>query len=348
MELLILILCQLNPTALIAFRCCCQSFEAFFTQNATQIIYGIVRNQYYVSAPLYGIVQSSPQPPTLKHLKSMERRYATVDTLANAIAHHYVENNDHEKKNRMAHNLRPYLLALGHFFEVYRSGLVNYTDSPYCVDSFSDFVTRLESEIFATYYNEKTAQRIFSTYTMINQILSQRLNGGYATLDGRPSRRSKNLNNGVTYIFGGLELVTHFLTLIRSVHHTVNSHLAKIETAPRRVDSVAPIPPFILDAPLSREKMFQVRKLVFSQAISFHSLPLTNQPLSSWPPVPPLTEIQIEAMGREFLKEMESYTGEEPELGRENLVVDSGTSLRIFRAAMASDPRFEPSIEGGS
>ena len=66
------------------------------------------------------------------------------------------------------------VLALGHFFEKYRSGLASHANSTCYREHNPEFADELECQILQTYYNQETIQRISLRYTMINRISSQR------------------------------------------------------------------------------------------------------------------------------------------------------------------------------
>ena len=74
---------------------------------------------------LYGPLRSASSPACF--IRCL-RRCQIAEALVQAIGIHYVKN-DPVVRKALAKNIKPYVLALGHFFEEYRSGLASHGNS---------------------------------------------------------------------------------------------------------------------------------------------------------------------------------------------------------------------------
>ena len=351
MDIMLMVFWYMTGADLTAFRCCCMAFNNMFTENAATILCTILGNRdYQTITALYGTVQATPGPLFFQCLRRCEIAEALVQT----IAKHYVRRKPLMRK-ALAKNVKPYVLSLGHFFEEFRSGLVNHVNGPLYRGSNPMLADRLELQILSTYYNRETAQRICLTYTMINRILSQRFSGRFAIRmckGARPFGPSFNVPNDI-YTFGGLELVKDIVTRVRPVNDSVASHLAKMVTNPEgTVYGFVPLPPSVPGLPLSWDTTLKIRDLLPFQRSrfpfwdpSFFDPPRLTSPL--WHPSffdpPPNTREEERSLNREFWKYLKSYQGMGSELVNHGVVVDRDTGRRFLQAAMVGDSVFDDS-----
>ena len=315
-----------------AFRSCSVGFNAVLAMNASTILSRLLENDdVQTVCALYGPRRFASSPASLiRYL----RRCQIAEALAQAIGSHYV-NEDLVARKALAKNIKPYILAVGHFFEEYRSGLASHVNSARYRGHYPEFADRLEAQILHTYYNKETIQRISLTYRMINQILAQSFSG---SREFYLSQRSKPLfplfeRPHDLYTFGGIELVTDVLTNPRSIDSSVASHLAKMTTAPGQVDDVVALPSSVLSPPLSWDTTLKIRDL-FPLAWARTRVPLMD-PTFSYPP--PSTDDEVEVLSGDFLDDLKSSSGKRRELVKQGVVVGGGARLSIFRAAMAGD-----------
>ena len=345
MELWLLILCLLTTTDMAAFRSCCVGFNAILAVNAPTILSRLLESaDIETVCALYGPLRSASSPAF--YVRCL-RRCQIAEVLAQAIGSHYVKK-DPVVRKALTTNIKPYVLALGHFFEEYRSGLASYADSALYRGYNPKFADRLERQILRTYYNQETMQRICLTYKMINRILARRFSGSsevYLCQRLESLCPVFSLPHDI-YTFGGLELVTDIVTRVRSADSSVALHLAQMTTAPGKVDGVLALSQSVLGPPLSWSTTLRIHDL-FPFAWARARFPLMD-PTFSYPP--PSTRDEESVLRRDFLNGLKSSRGKGPELMNRDVVV-AGARLRVFRAAMVGDelvvyPEVDPSRPG--
>ena len=325
-----------------SFRSCCVGFNAILAVNAPTILSRLLESaDIETVCALYGPLRSASSPAFF--LRCL-RRCQIAEVLAQAIAKHYVKRNPLVRET-LTTNIKPYVLALGHFFEEYRSGLASHADSALYRGYNPKYADRLERQILQTSYNQETMQRICLTYKMINRILARRFSGGSEVY---LSQRLESLCPIFSlphdvYTFGGLELVTDIVTRVRSADASVALHLSKMTTAPGKVDGVLALSQSVLGPPLSWSTTLRIHDL-FPFAWARACFPLMDATFS-YPP--PSTRDEEIVLRRDFLNDLKSYRGKGPELTNRDVVV-AGARLRIFRAAMVGDelvvyPDIDPS-----
>ena len=177
------------------------------------------RNSLYRTANrlYHGLRQ--PTIPGFNYLFGIARRCDIAKQLAGALVDQLLEINfslpetrlDEASYDRFIRNVRPYLLALAHFFECYRDGLVGYTGANGTL--FQPPSSRVEISVLSSKYNQETVWRISALYLMLKSILDHKVGNLY----GRGLKVAMNelLDLGPTnysdcvdiFTFGGLEAV---------------------------------------------------------------------------------------------------------------------------------------------
>ena len=312
-EIQVTALCAMTAAELIDFRCCSVACNAVYMANESAIVRGVLKNVYYHTAStLYGTA-SATGPLQFECLKCIARRCSIVEMLATSIAEHHV-GQGLATTIKMGENLRPYLLAIGHFFEEYRIGLPKF---PRRYLTFT--LAKFEGAILKANYNEETVRRMCLTYKILNQILDQKFIGGKPTIqDQLPYRtpwKPSPLAPVDMYIFGGLEMVMDIVTHSRLTDRLkyAASHFSKTTPAPMPVvggNSLAvALPPSVLGRRLSLNKSALICELFP------HPGPLLVSRLEycGFSRVEPAEELD---MDRDFLEYLKSYDGEEPQLVR--------------------------------
>ena len=275
------------------------------------IVRGILKNHFYHAAStLYGLV-SNPGLRRFEDLKQIARRCDIADMLATSVAEHYV--GECPTTSRMANNIKPYLLSIGHFYENYRAGLINVPPRQARDRSFS---SRVEQEILNRCYNRQTAQRICLTHHLLDEMLVQKFGRDrifrlvpledFMELLWRP--------NIEFYLFGGLEMIKDILTHPRPCdrfNYTL-SHLLKTTLEPcdfaEATTPIVNLPPSVLGPRLERAAFVQIYRLLPPEPVLEVSTAIAMAGLH------PLSVDKERAMNEEFLEYLKSYEGEEPEL----------------------------------
>lgn len=127
LELWLLILCLLNPSDMATFRSCCVNFNTILSENASTILKRLLEpDDVQAFYALYDPLLSFSLPAFLIRCLG---RYQIVEALSQAIGSDYVREENPGIRKALANNIKPYVLALGRFFEEYRSGLANYVNS---------------------------------------------------------------------------------------------------------------------------------------------------------------------------------------------------------------------------
>ena len=330
-ELWLLILCLLTTTDMAAFRSCCVEFNATLAMNTSTILVRLLENDdVQAVCALYGPLGSASSPAFLIRCLG---RCQTVEALSQAIGSHFVKK-DPVMRKAVAKNIKPYVLALGHFFEEYRSGLASHVNSDLYRGYNPEFADRLEYQILQAYFNRETMQRMRLTHNLVNRILIQRFfgrGGNDLWQDLDTLCPVFDIPHDI-YTFGGLELVTDIVTRVRSVDSPIATHLVKMTTAHGEVDGLMALPSSVLGLRLSWDTTLRIRDLFpFARARCFFSL---KGPTSRYPP--PDTHDKAEVLNRDFLDDLKSYRGTGPELMKPGVVL-AGARLSILRAAMAGD-----------
>lgn len=114
---------------------------------------------------------------------------------------------------RFVKNMVPYILALDHFLECYRNGLVSYVPDPRHANSVLNPSFRVEFSILSRNYNRETVYRICSLYDNLNYLLDLQIPSRIR--DGRDIMMMSLLHiSGCSYsghadifTFGGLEVI---------------------------------------------------------------------------------------------------------------------------------------------
>ena len=258
-EITVMILYTMTATELIDFRCCFIAFNTIFTANEPTIIREILRNHFYhAAAILYGIL-SAPGKRKFKDLKQIARRCDIADMLATSVAERHL-GQGFTTMTRMAKNVKPYILSMGHFFERYRLGLANYTPASHHAQSLPlplpllPPASRTEQGILRKHYNGHTAQRVCLTYHLLNDILVQKIYDIRAAFRRLVSYLRLSLSEPTSNICTscGLEMPTHILTHPRLDDRLsfIMSHY--IKTTPVRIPAqatnipVVALPPSVL------------------------------------------------------------------------------------------------------
>lgn len=311
-EIQVTVLCAMTAAELIDFRCCSVASNALYMANESAIVRGVLKNVYYHTAStLYGGSASATGPLRFECLKYIARRCSIVEMLAISVAEHHV-GQGLATTIRMGENLRPYLLALGHFFEEFRIGLPKFpSGSP-------PAPAKVEGEILEANYNEQTVQRMCLTYKILNQILDQKFMVERPTIRDQlpvalPWLRYHPSAPVDMFIFGGLEMVKDMMTHPRLIDRRVYaaSHFSKTTPAPIPMvgdDSVAvALPPSVLGRRLSLRTTRQINVLFPVSG----PLQLRSLEYSGFSRVEAAEELD---MDRDFLEYLKSYDGEEPKL----------------------------------
>lgn len=317
-EIRMMILCTMTAAELINFRRCCKEFNDTFMVNQSTIVRGILKNHcYHTASTLYSIIPAIG-PLEFGELKEIARRCDIAEMLASSIAEHHVGQGS-GTTIRMAKNIKPYLLSLGHFYEEYRRAVVEYRRLPRRLELFGRGPgLGLEAVILKKNYNAQTEQRICLTYKLLNQILDQKFVDRQDSLPSNDRTRPYPVPVDM-FIFGGLELVkdiTH-----RRSHDRLEfifSHFSKTTAA---------------TMPVIREQSLEVappssvvgNRLTISTTIRTWDLsPLRPTFLAvrrikdkhAFVLVDPTEEM---TMTQDFLEYLKSHDGEEPKLVRRKI-----------------------------
>ena len=136
----LLILCLLTTTDMAAFRSCCVKFNTTLAVHRSAMLSRLLElDDIQAFYALYDPPQSAPLPAYL--LRYLDRHQIS-ETLSQTIGSHYFEK-DLAMREALAKNIKPYVLALGHFFEEYRSGLASHVNSALYRGYNPDFADRL-------------------------------------------------------------------------------------------------------------------------------------------------------------------------------------------------------------
>ncbi|CAF9936457.1 hypothetical protein IMSHALPRED_010766 [Imshaugia aleurites] len=316
-EIQVMILCTMTAAKLISFRCCSKEFNALFIANQSNIIRGVLKNPYYRTASTLDRTIPASGPLRFESLRYIARRRDIAEMLATSIAEHHVRGGS-RKKTRMAANIIPYLLCLGHFFEAYRECLANYTPRPGYVSKFSPGTTT-EGKILQTNYNKQAVQRICMTFGLLNDMLDQAFVRGIPNIGEQIPHLSfmPNPVHADIYTFGGLEMVKDILThpRMKDRRRYAASHFAKTTPAPvpvhHGIKRTVALPPSVLGRRLD---MATTRKICDLLPFSHHILDVGGVFIFGLFPRVGLSE-EID-MKKKFLKYLKSYKGEEPSVVR--------------------------------
>lgn len=312
-EILVRVLCTTTAAELTNFRCCCMAFDALFIANESAVIGSILNNHFYHTASKFYDVVFTPGPLRFGCLKHIACRCYIADILATSIEEHRV-GHGLATTTRIGTETGPYLLSLGHIFEIYRKAPANYTSSPSYAPSVRSYSAKMAGEILKAIYNEKTVQPICLMYKHLNQIIDQKFIGRELTIwYPLPVARTPpgTIDN---FTFGGLEMVKDIVTHPRWYDRLkyIASHFSKTTTAPiPRVNGeplAVAIPSSVLGHRLNTATSHRICNLlsVYSPILQIRSIEVFG-----FPRVEPAEELD---MSRDFLEHLKSYNGEEPKL----------------------------------
>ena len=291
---------------LATFRYRCPEFNAFFIAHQPAIVRGILKNPFYYTTWTLCSIIPPTEPLAFGNLTYVARRCDIAETLASSIAEYHVGQGP-ATTIRMAKNIKPYLLSLGHFFENHGQALANFSFT------FSDPWLRppgikSEIELLTQDYNEQTVQRICLTYKLLKQILCQKLSDGWPSI-----RRFTPIPAAVGMLtFGGLEMIKDIVTHPRLNDRLkyVVSYFAKATSAPVLVvggQALAALPPSFLGPRLTIDKILR---------IGLHALYVLDFRLMEMCGFPRVDRAEEVVRNQNFLEYLKSYDGEEPKLLR--------------------------------
>ena len=313
-----MILWMLTASELTAFRCCCTAYNAIFTHHESFIIHGILRNRYYNTvSTLHGVGPASGQL-SFNFLKFMVRRCEIAEILAMTIAERHVEEG-FEARKIMACNIKPYLLAQGHFFEKFRTGIADHANNHLFTPSDPSVRARLQGEILKGKYNGRTYHRMWLTHFILNRIYSDFSGLLFYALDEISPEEELLLPLLHTcepidlYLFCGLEIFKDVLVQPdwKAACRIGASHFAKMTQIPTKRDSIVALPPSVLGLPLSRATVSKIHEL-FPVMDQGQTSPLRLVPGCPIPHLPTHGG-KVESL-EAFLEYLKTYEGEEPEL----------------------------------
>ena len=224
LEILIILLGQMAAEQLPLFRCLCKAFKTIVTENESAIVKAALKNDWYRTASklYYHHIYHPRPPPNTLHLKDLyrlARRCDSARNLAFLIAQNEIIDLIRDSENtsiapdqacsvtQIAANLYPYIVALFHFLENFRSSLATFVPDPHLTYSYTTFARRPSSQIerqLLARYNKETVFRLCSLYYILLEIVEEKVPA--ADLATLPFR-SFNFNYLHVLIFGGLEAV---------------------------------------------------------------------------------------------------------------------------------------------
>ncbi|KAL9076295.1 MAG: hypothetical protein Q9161_001011 [Pseudevernia consocians] len=205
-----MVLCQMTAAELVAFRDCCTEYKTFFEINESAIVRGTLENPfYYTASTLYSVLRPTG-PLELGNLINIAHRCEIAEMLASSIAERHVGQGS-AVTTRMAKNVMPYVLSIGHFFEEFGSALGDLTPTHSAPWLPSPGIT-LEGEILTRNYNDQTVQRMCLTYKLSKEILEPKFLGREFPIVRLWIRPRDNVSGPAAatidmFTFGSLEMI---------------------------------------------------------------------------------------------------------------------------------------------
>lgn len=188
LEMQIMILCQMSLEDLLQFRLVCRAFNRIVNWNQSSVVMHFTRHGPLSKfAMLYRPL--APVPLELGVLFDLSHRWHVVDHIAVFLArfhliqfHHLTPPSLVEQPenaaivNNMARNMRPYLLMLYHFIEMYRAGLAQAVNAHKTVADIpsEDLRCRVEAQILRQ-YNGHVIHRLCAMSNFLIKVIVRRL-----------------------------------------------------------------------------------------------------------------------------------------------------------------------------
>ncbi|MCJ1429323.1 hypothetical protein MMC29_007236 [Sticta canariensis] len=188
-EMQILILCQMSLGDILQFRLVCREFNRIVNWNQSSIVVHFIRHGPLSRFAMLYRPLAAPGPLDLDMLLNLSHRWHVVDHVARFLAkfhliqyHHLTPPSLVEQPenaaivDNMTRNMRPYLLMLYHFIEMYRAGLAELvnTHKSVAVIQSEDLSSRVEAQILRQ-YNGHVIHRFCAMSDFLVKVIVRRL-----------------------------------------------------------------------------------------------------------------------------------------------------------------------------
>ena len=338
-----------------AVACSCKFLRHSVVKNQSDIVwyaFNLNDSPYYTAGQLYHKLPpyytpgqlyrkfSLPGNLDLKTLFRVARICDIAKQLAVGLADEHYESPSEPCYDRFVRNVVPYILALGHFFEHYRDGLVSYVPGSGPANDVRRASTRIGNDILVSRYNERTVLRICTLYHLLKDILDRDLDrydrpcddGRYCYTETISHQQGTEQNDVFDiFIFLGFDAVkdvmvqkdkrvelvlepernsTDGIRLIAPLHDIIENHFARdvpwcFEPWDDDEHLDHPLPPSTRP-PLNRDNTEKISGLLPDPSIPG----LEALSIGGFPQTP---KAQEKATAR-FYKYLECYNGNDPQL----------------------------------
>ena len=185
----ILILCQMSLGDLLNFRLVCRGFNRIVDWNQSSIVINFMRHGPLSRFAMLYQSQAAPAPLDLDVLLNLSHRWHVVDHITIFLAKFHliqaqrltppslVEQPENAAiVNTMARNMRPYLLMLYHFVEMYRAGLAESVNTYKSLADIPSENLRCEVEArIVRQYNGHVMHRLCAMSNFLIKVIVRRL-----------------------------------------------------------------------------------------------------------------------------------------------------------------------------